>query len=88
MLTRSALFFFAFAMLTEPRTLPFGWPWRIAFGALVGLLCVPGVHIGSLRLAPETALLAGNVFAVIAKRLKKWHSARRYLSATAPAPAK
>ncbi|HVZ28550.1 MAG TPA: hypothetical protein VG798_07850, partial [Rhizomicrobium sp.] len=47
--TRSALLFFAFVMLIEPRTLPIGRPWRIVFGALVGILYAPATHFGALR---------------------------------------
>ncbi len=74
---RSAFCFFAIVMLTEPRTLPFGRPWRIAFGALVGYLYVPSTHIGSLHFTPETALLLGNIFAAGAKWTKQ-RTARSY----------
>ncbi len=70
-LLHSAFFFFGFVMLTEPRTLPFGRPWRVAFALIVGLLYAPSVHIGALRFAPETALLIGNGFAFAAKWLKR-----------------
>lgn len=65
-LISSPLFFFAFVMLTEPLTAPtMRWP-RIAFGALVGFLFAPNVHIGSFYLTPEMALVIGNVFAFVA----------------------
>ena len=70
-LLHSAFFFFAFVMLTEPRTLPFGRPWRMAFAVIVGLFYTPSMHIGALRFAPETALLLGNVFAFAAKWQKR-----------------
>lgn len=59
----SSLFFLGLVMLTEPLTMPPGrWP-RIAYGALVGLLFAPNIHIGGFYLTPELALLAGNLFA-------------------------
>ncbi len=61
----SPLFFFAFVMLTEPLTAPtMRWP-RLAFGALVGVLFSPNVHLGSFYLSPELALLVGNLFAYL-----------------------
>jgi Na+-translocating ferredoxin:NAD+ oxidoreductase RnfD subunit len=71
--TRSALLFFAFVMLTEPRTLPIGRGWRMAFGALVGLLYAPATHFGAFRFSPESALLVGNFFAAMVK----WQRRRR-----------
>lgn len=59
----SPLLFLGFAMLTEPLTAPTGkWP-AMAFGALVGVLSAPPVHIGDFYFSPELALLAGNLFA-------------------------
>ncbi len=59
----SPLFFFGFVMLTEPLTAPTTrWP-RLAFGALVGFLFSPTVHIGSFYFTPELALVIGNLFA-------------------------
>jgi ferredoxin-NADP reductase len=57
------LFFFAFVMLTEPLTTPPTRARRIVYGAFVGILFAPWVHIGSLYSTPELALLAGNVLA-------------------------
>ncbi len=62
-LLHSSFFFFAFVMLTEPLTAPADKTMRIAYGALVGFLFAPNVHIGSFYLSPELALLIGNVFA-------------------------
>ncbi|MES2292530.1 MAG: hypothetical protein V4527_04450 [Pseudomonadota bacterium] len=81
-LARSAFLFFAFVMLTEPRTLPVGRRWRIAFGTVVGILYVPALHFGTLRFAPETALLVGNLFALVAKWPRQRLSQRRRLNAT------
>jgi ferredoxin-NADP reductase/Na+-translocating ferredoxin:NAD+ oxidoreductase RnfD subunit len=59
----SPLLFAGFAMLTEPLTAPqAAWP-RIVYGAIVGALCAPDLHVGELYLTPEIALLVGNVFA-------------------------
>ncbi len=62
-LLHSSFFFLAFVMLTEPLTMPPGRALRMAYGAVVGFLFVPNIHIGSLYLTPELALLAGNLFA-------------------------
>ena len=57
------LFFFAFVMLTEPLTTPPTRARRIAYGAFVGILFAPWVHIGPIYSTPELALLVGNVLA-------------------------
>ena len=62
-LRASPLFFFAFVMLTEPLTAPTMRLPRIVFGALVGFLFSPNVHIGSFYFTPEVALVIGNLFA-------------------------
>ncbi len=64
-LLHSPFFFLAFVMLTEPLTMPPGWIMRISYGAIVGFLFAPNIHLGSLYLTPEIALLAGNLFAYI-----------------------
>ena len=59
----SPLLFAGFGMLTEPLTAPQAkWP-RVAYGALVGVLSSPSIHIGSFYLTPEIAFLIGNAFA-------------------------
>ena len=58
----SPFFFLAFVMLTEPLTMPATRVGRIFYGALVGLLFAPAVHLGSFYFTPELALLAGNLF--------------------------
>ncbi len=58
----SSFFFLAFVMLTEPLTTPPTATLRILYGALVGFLFAPNVHIGTFYLTPEIALLVGNVF--------------------------
>lgn len=57
----SPLFFFAFVMLTEPLTTPPSRIRRIVYGAIVGVLFSPAIHIGSLYSTPELALVVGNV---------------------------
>ncbi len=64
-LLHSSLLFLAFVMLTEPRTSPSTTKRKIIYGALVGLLFPPQMHLGSLYSTPELALLAGNVFAYL-----------------------
>ena len=65
-LRSTPLFFFAFVMLTEPLTAPTTRLPRLAFGALVGFLFAPNVHVGSFYFTPELALLVGNLFAYAA----------------------
>jgi ferredoxin-NADP reductase/Na+-transporting NADH:ubiquinone oxidoreductase subunit NqrB len=64
-------FFFAFIMLTEPLTTPPRRRERIAYGALVGLLFAPQLHIGSLYSTPELALLVGNIFSYLVSPKEK-----------------
>lgn len=64
-LLHSSFFFLAFAMLTEPLTMPASWVWRIPYGAAIGFLFAPNIHIGSFYSTPELALLTGNLFAYI-----------------------
>jgi len=59
----SPLLFVAFVMLTEPLTTPPRRRERIIYGALVGVLLAPTIHIGGLYFTPEAAILIGNVFA-------------------------
>ena len=66
MFLHSALFFFAFVMLTEPLTMPPTRRLRVIYGVLVGVLFVPGIQIGSVYFSPELALLAGNLFVYFA----------------------
>lgn len=62
----SPLLFAGFAMLTEPLTAPHTrWP-GLAFGAVIGALSSPAVHIGDFYLTPEIAFLAGNALAFAA----------------------
>ncbi len=57
--------FFATVMLTEPMTTPPTRIMRILYGAGVGLLFFPGVHIFSIYATPGLALLAGNIFSYL-----------------------
>ncbi len=59
----SPLLFAGFAMLTEPLTAPHGKITRLAYGAIVGALSSPNIHIGGFYLTPEIAFLIGNIFA-------------------------
>ena len=59
------LIFFAVIMLTEPLTTPPTKNLRILYGALVGLLFAPQMHLGSLYTTPEIALIIGNIFSYI-----------------------
>lgn len=64
-LLHSAIFFLAFVMLTEPLTMSPSRLSRIVYGAIVGFLFAPNVHLGSFYFTPELALLIGNVFVYI-----------------------
>lgn len=61
----SPLFFLAFIMLTEPLTAPPTRALRVAYGAIVGALFTPMMHIASFYFTPEIALVAGNVFSYL-----------------------
>jgi ferredoxin-NADP reductase/Na+-translocating ferredoxin:NAD+ oxidoreductase RnfD subunit len=61
----SPIVFFATIMLTEPLTTPPTRKLRIAYGAFVGLMFAPWLHIGSVYSTPELALLVGNIFSYI-----------------------
>lgn len=61
----SPFFFLAFVMLTEPLTMPPSRTMRIIYGAIVGFLFAPNIHLGSFPFTPELALLIGNVFVYI-----------------------
>lgn len=71
MLLHSMFFFFAFVMLTEPRTAPWGRKRRVIYGAIVGFFFAPEIHFGSYYFTPEIALLIGNVFTALATP-RKW----------------
>jgi ferredoxin-NADP reductase/Na+-translocating ferredoxin:NAD+ oxidoreductase RnfD subunit len=66
LLAASPLFFFASVMLTEPLTAPPTKGLKRIYGALVGILFVPQIHLGALYSTPELALVAGNVFSYLA----------------------
>src|SRR5206468_2445876 len=61
----SCLLFFAFIMLTEPLTTPPTKRLQIMYGALVGFLFVPQIHIGNIYSTPELALIIGNIYSYI-----------------------
>jgi len=67
----SSLLFFAFIMLTEPLTTPPTKKLQIMYGALVGFLFVPQVHIGSIYSTPELSLVIGNIFSYIVSPKQK-----------------
>ena len=59
----SPLLFAGFAMLTEPLTAPQAKGARLVYGAIVGALSSPNVHVMDYYLTPEIAFLLGNIFA-------------------------
>ncbi len=62
LLLYSPFVFFATIMVTEPLTAPPTHQLRMIYGALVGALFAPVLHLGSFYTTPELALLIGNVF--------------------------
>ena len=70
--SHAPIFFFASIMLTEPLTTPPTRPLRIAYGAFVGLLFAPTVHVGAVYSTPELALLAGNLFSYLVSPKRKY----------------
>jgi ferredoxin-NADP reductase len=71
-LASTPLFFFASVMLTEPLTTPPTKTLRIWYGALVGFLFAPWVHVGGLYSTPEIALVVGNVFSYLVSPKRKF----------------
>ncbi len=67
----SSLFFFAFVMLTEPLTTPPTKILQIIYGALVGFLFVPDIHLSTIYSTPELALIVGNVFSYLVSPKEK-----------------
>jgi ferredoxin-NADP reductase len=61
----SALFFFAFVMLTEPLTSPTTNRAQVWYGALVGVMFPPQFNIAGVFFSPEVALLIGNAVSYI-----------------------
>lgn len=70
LLVASPLFFFAAIMLTEPVTAPPTRNLKVLYGALVGVLFIPQIHVGALYSTPELALVVGNVAAAALR--PKW----------------
>lgn len=70
-LTQSPILFLAVFMLTEPLTTPPTRKMRIIYGIIVGLLFIPSLHVGSVYLTPEIALVLGNLFAYIVSPKEK-----------------
>ncbi|MCL4367289.1 RnfABCDGE type electron transport complex subunit D [Patescibacteria group bacterium] len=64
-LLNSPLLFLAFIMLTEPLTTPPTKNLQFAYGALVGFLFAPQIHLGNFYTTPELALLGGNIFSYL-----------------------
>jgi ferredoxin-NADP reductase len=58
----SPFIFFAAVILTEPATTPPTHKLRMIYGALVGFLFVPQLHLGSFYITPELAILVGNIY--------------------------
>lgn len=65
------IIFFGTIMLTEPLTTPPTKKLRIWYGAIVGFLFAPQIHIGSFYTTPELALIAGNIFSYIVSPKEK-----------------
>lgn len=83
-LLHTPLFFFAFVMLTEPITMPPTRRLRVVYAAIVGFFFAPNVHLGSVYLSPELALLLGNVFSFMVSSEGRY--ALRLVEKRTPAP--
>ncbi|HUZ93180.1 MAG TPA: oxidoreductase [Candidatus Paceibacterota bacterium] len=66
------LLFFGFVMLTEPMTTPPRRMLRMSYGAFVGLIFSPSVHIGPIVSVPELALITGNIFSYLVSPKEKY----------------
>lgn len=62
LLLNSSLLFLAFVMLSEPLTTPPTKELQILYGAFVGFLFAPQLHIAGIYSTPELALVIGNIF--------------------------
>jgi ferredoxin-NADP reductase len=65
-LTSWPLFFFAGFMLSEPLTLPPRKWQQLSLAVLVALIFTTPLHVGSVTMAPEIALVIGNIIAFLA----------------------
>lgn len=65
------ILFFSFVMLTEPLTTPARRIYRILYGAVVGLLFSPQLHVLSLYSTPELSLIIGNIYSYLLNPRKK-----------------
>ncbi len=68
---QSPVLFLAIFMLTEPLTTPPTRIMRIVYGSLVGVFFIPTLHIGSIYLTPELALVLGNIFSYLVSPKEK-----------------
>jgi len=64
-LFQSPVLFLAAFMLTEPLTTPPSKWMRVVYGSIVGIFFFPNIHIGSVYLTPELALVLGNLFSYL-----------------------
>lgn len=71
MVLASPVFFLGFVMLTEPYTSPTTAKQQMIYGALVGFLLAPQVHLFSFYTTPEIALIIGNLYAYIVSNKTK-----------------
>ncbi|MCR4329666.1 MAG: oxidoreductase [Candidatus Roizmanbacteria bacterium] len=62
LILNSSLLFLGFVMLTEPLTTPPTWELQVLYGAIVGFLFAPQIHILGIYSTPELALCVGNIF--------------------------
>jgi ferredoxin-NADP reductase/Na+-translocating ferredoxin:NAD+ oxidoreductase RnfD subunit len=67
----SFVLFMGFIMFTEPMTTPPTKGLRIIYGAIVGFLSAPFIHLANFYFTPEIALLAGNAFSYIVSPKEK-----------------
>ncbi len=70
-LFQSPVLFLAAFMLTEPLTTPPTRMMRLIYGSIVGFLFLPNIHLGSVYLTPELALVIGNLFSYLVSPKEK-----------------
>ncbi|GCE16796.1 RnfABCDGE type electron transport complex subunit D [Dictyobacter kobayashii] len=71
LLLLSPLVFFATVMLTEPLTAPPTRNLRRIYAVLTGVLFIPQIHIASIYLTPELALVLSNIFSYLVSPKQK-----------------
>jgi ferredoxin-NADP reductase/Na+-translocating ferredoxin:NAD+ oxidoreductase RnfD subunit len=84
MILSGPLLFLGAIMLTEPSTMPPTRYYQVLYGLLVGGLFAAQLHIGTLSISPQLALIIGNLFAYsvsFRQRIRMTFQGKRQLTA-------